>query len=315
MLREVRKDRRLHGHILAVVVDLVNAAVDNAVAGIFVKLYILRPCGKVTAGGHGIAAHFQDDLAGISFLLQIIAQAGQIAEFVVEGVAGKVGDPQSRAVLYLLRFKTVDFPQLIAEGKDMLQLLDGVGDLFFLRAGEILHAQKMNVGIQPSAGDDLFDIFLVHAELRAVGQAQDYGNGLTQIGAALRDQLKLVNRFGGHDADPVACGDPNGIRRFIDSGENHFFHGDAAVSADLQLSRRADLVLGNQIVHGVQHKGIGLDCIAHLGAAAQKLADHCDLAPQNVQVKDIGRRLYNAVLYMGNNILIFHRIKPLLSLT
>ena len=166
MLREERQDRGLHGHVLSIIIYMIDTAVHNTHIDSIIFLLIHNPGQIVTAGCGQKPPHLKDQFIG-PLLLKELHEFLQKTGVLLKIILCKIRHAQSGTKFQNLCLESFFCPKPL---RKVLNISHFPGDLlhdFLLGAGKILKSHQLYMGISFFLTDAGNHILLAHAELIA----------------------------------------------------------------------------------------------------------------------------------------------------
>ena len=183
--------RKLHGHALSVIDQMMNAAVQNGVILAFVVLDVDHAGQIGAAAGGNAAPKFQCDMRFAAQICQHGGEARQKLGF-VKVLGGEILYRKARAEFQLVHDKAQLFRQRAGKVIEHVQFALQPFERRLLRTGEVLQTADENKGMVGAAADDLDDLLFLQPELAAAGQTQQHMNGDAVARSQLAEQRKLT---------------------------------------------------------------------------------------------------------------------------
>ena len=263
----------LHGHGTAVIGEVVNAAVDNGIVHLLVRLRV-DDRREVRAAARGkTAADFQCERTLEGHGVQLVAQL--LEERPLGGRVGRVEviDGKAGTVFELAADEPAGLFQL---GHERI----GAGQLAFhptkrglLRTGELLQAANIDPRIITGSSHKSADIVGIHPELASASKSQQHRQATAGLLGKAAQQLELSERFHGVAVD-IAEGQRvahHGLV-FVHARKNDFLRGRTAGLANVQLARRAHLQPMHVGPDDRKREGIARQSSARAGRHSRKSA-------------------------------------------
>ena len=261
MVGVVADGGQLHGHGLAVVHQLVHAAVYDGVVLFVVALGVHHP-GKIgaTVGGQA-PAQLQGNGAGEGHRLQ---QLGELLQIIVlrELVLGVIAHREAGAKLQFLHGVAQQLLQRLQELVHRGQLPGQTLHRGLLGAGEVLDALEVEQRVILVLGEDVRDLVLFQAKLVSTGQPQQQGHrGAAVLGGAA-DEVKLLHGLHREDGRGVWQDFLDELRGLVHPRHHKLGQGQALFCTDAVLAGGAQLQPLHQRGEVPGQERIGLDGVA-----------------------------------------------------
>ena len=241
MLREVRKDRRLHGHILAVVIHMIDSSVHNAHINRVIPLLVHDLRHIISAGRGQITSHLKRHFIR-PLLPEQFHEGLQKAAVFRKIILRKIWDSQPGTEFQFPGHKAFLFLQAPDQFFYIFHFCRDLFDYFLLGACKILKSADIYIWIFVSFTDQPPHVLFTHSKLVAAGHPEQDLHMPVQFFCAAAHQIKLPSGLCGIMYHALLHGTAHIFILFIYTGQNNFLHIQPVLYADMEFSRRAHFV-------------------------------------------------------------------------